>query len=241
MLISTIKLPKSLLPFRLIVLALFYTLSSNAQNAEQRSEIIKFGIGVKAVATSELLSGAATTYALQGVNFSYESKVSRGIDAMVRIKLKNRFSLQSGITSVRRSYNYNISTDTLAFGGSLIQTSFQMPLTGLLQVQISDKMRIGTEAGFVAEMFPGDVASGDDEHFALVYVRKRLNSALKASALTNYELNDGGRIELGFTYHRMLGRMGSFYLDYEGVENTISGKSDLQGHFFSVNMAYFFK
>ncbi len=241
MLTLTIKLPKSLSLFSSIAFLILFTSGAFAQDAETRNEVVKFGIGIKAVATSELLSGGATAFQLKNVDFGYEPNLSQGVDAIVRFKLKDRFSFQTGISSTRRSYSYNISTDTSAYSGSLVQTSFQMPFTGLLQVQINDKMRIGTEAGYVAEMFPGDIATGDDNHYTLIYVRKRLNSALKASAFTNYELNSGAKIELGLTYHRMLGRMGTFYMDYEAISETISAKSDLQGHYFALNLAYFFR
>ena len=186
------------------------------------------------------MSGAATAFQSEGVDFSFEPHLSSGLDALIRFKLKDRFSLQSGISAIRRSYNYGISTDTLGFSGSLIQTSFQIPITGLLQVQISDKMNVGTEVGLVAEIFPGDVAAGDEDHYALIYVQRRFKSSLKASALTNYELESGAKLEFGLTYQRLLGRLGSFYLDYEGAANTISTRTDLQGHFFSANIAFFF-
>ncbi|MFY0673910.1 MAG: hypothetical protein JXQ87_10915 [Bacteroidia bacterium] len=237
-----IKLPKTLLPYSLLIVCLCFASFAQAQStAKERNEVVKFGIGLRMVATSDLLSGAASETLDRGVLFSYEPRLSRGIDAIIRFKLRNRFSFQTGITSIRRSYNFGMSTDSLQFSGSLIQTGFQMPFTGIVEVPIAEKSKVGVEGGFIAEMIPGEVGSGPQEdYYAFIYVQSRLKGSFRASAFINFDLEGGGKIETGFTYVRMATRLGSFYMDYDPGAEVISNRRDLQGHFFTFNVAFFF-
>jgi hypothetical protein len=237
-----IKLLKSLLPFNLLVAGLVFSSLAQAQStAEERNEVVKFGIGLRLVATSDLLSTGPVETLDRGVLFSYEPRLSRGIDAIIRFKLRNRFSLQTGITSIRRSYNFGMSTDSLQFSGSLIQTGFQLPLTGILEVPIAEKSKVGVEGGFIAEMIPGEVGSGPQEdYYAFIYVQSRLKGSFKASAFINFDLESGAKIETGFSYVRMATRLGSFYMDYDPGTQVITNRKDLQGHFFTYNISFFF-
>ena len=237
-----IKLPKSLLPFSFLLSGLILTSSAKAQSTlGERNQIVRFGIGLRMVATSDLLSTEPLETLDRGVLFSYEPSLSRGIDAIIRFKLRNRFSLQTGITSIRRSYNFGMSTDSLQFSGSLIQTGFQLPFTGILEVPIAKKSKVGVEGGGIAEMIPGEVGSGPQEgYYAFIYVQSRLKLSFKTSAFINFDLNSGGKIETGFTYVRMATRLGSFYMDYDPGIEVISNRRDLQGHFFTFNVAFFF-
>ena len=239
-----IKLLKSLLPFSFLLSGLFISSLAQAQStAEERNEVVKFGIGLRLVATSDLLSTGPVETLDRGVLFSYEPRLSRGIDAIIRFKLKNRFSLQTGITSIRRSYNFGMSTDSLQFSGSIVQTGFQMPFTGILEVPIAENSKVGLEGGIVSEMIPGTVASGQQESYLAViepFKGNRFKLAFRASAFLNFSLDNGGKVETGFSYVRMIRPVGTLYMDYDPGTQVITNRKDLQGHFFTYNISFFF-
>ncbi|MBI1185274.1 hypothetical protein GC194_13465 [bacterium] len=234
-----IKLLKSLLLCNLLLLLFFST--ARAQEKDERSKLVKFGIGFKSVASSDLLSGGAATFLKNGVTFSFQPRYSMAIDAVVRFKLRDRFSFQTGITNIRRGYNYGMSTDTLSYKGYLRQPSFQIPFNAILDVPIAKNAKMGVEGGLIAEMIPGEVGSGNNDYYTYIYIVSRLKSSLRAGAHINFDLKNGSAIEVGFLYNRMLGRLGSFYMDYDpsNSNTVVSNRSVLQGHFFALNFLYF--
>lgn len=190
--------------------------------------------------TSDLLSVGETQMTKEGIDFTYAPKFSLGIDAIIRLKLKGRFSLQTGLSSIRRDYDFGIASDTLSYSGFIRNAGFQIPITGLLQVPISDKAKMGIEVGYVQDALPTNVSSGTDSFLTYIYVINRFRPALRTSAVFSQGFNNGSSFEVGFTYHRMLGRLGTIIMDYDPGEVRVTNKSDLSGHFFSFNLAFFF-
>ena len=124
--ISMTRLLRSSSLFSLLAFGLIA--NGQVEGPEDRREIIKFGLGIKSVMTSDLLSVGETRLSNAGVDFSYSPQLSFGIDAIVRFKLKGRFSFQTGLSSIRRNYDFRIATDTLGYDGGIRQTGFQIPL-----------------------------------------------------------------------------------------------------------------
>lgn len=229
-----------LLRSSLLYSTLFIGVIATAQTPEDRREIIKFGVGVKTLMTSDLLSVGEATFINEGVSFSYAPKLSFALDAVVRIKLKGRFSIQTGLTTLRRSYDFQIASDSLSHGDFIRQTGYQIPLTALLQVPISDRAKVGIEAGYVQDAFTTNIAKGNDSFLTYIFVNGRFKPALRTSAVFSQGLKDGSAIEFGFAYHRMLGRLGTIIMDYDPGSVQVTGRGDLSGHFFSLNIAFFF-
>ena len=99
---------------------------------------------------------------------------------------------------------------------------------------------MGIEAGYVQDALTTNASSGNDSFLTYIYVKSRFKPALRASAVFNQGFKDGSSFEIGFTYHRMLGNLGTIIMDYDPGEAQVSTKADLNGHFFSLNMAFFF-
>lgn len=236
---SMTTLPKTLLLFSFLLWLPFWTTAQRKGKPEE--QIVDFGLGLRTIASTDLLSTGAVTVFNEGVDFSYAPRMAFGIDAIIRFKLKGRFSLQTGISSIRRGYSYSMDNDSVRYEDFLRLTSFQIPLTGILQVPISEKGKVGLETGFVLDMLPTNAASGNEEDYqSLVFVKRRFNPALRATAFYSHALEKGGMIEIGGGYHRFLGTLGNLYMDFGPVSNQVTNRSPLQGHFFYLGATFFF-
>lgn len=210
------------------------------RNNKPIEQTVFFGLGIRTIASTDLLSTGAVSVISEGVNFSFEPKMALGLDAIIRFKLKGRFSLQTGISSIRRGYGYSMDDGAERYEDYVRLTSFQIPLTGILQVPISERGKIGLETGFVLDMLPTNAASGGENYQSLIFVRRRFNSALRATAFFSQELEKGGMIEIGGGYHRLIGRMGNFYMDFGPTADVITNRTAIQGHFFYLGATFFF-
>lgn len=236
-----IKLLRSSLLYSLLIPLLLLTHKATAQREIDRNSVVDFGLGLRTVVNSDLLSGGTFSSVTEGVTFSYSPRVTMAIDANIRFKLRGRFSLQTGISSVRRGYFYSMEDNQTRFEDHIRLTSFQIPITGIVQVPTSERGKIGLEAGFVLDMLPTDAASGTDSFQSFIYVSNRFNPALRASAFYSQGLQNGGVIEIGAGYHRLLGGLGNFYMDFGPVGGgTVHSRTSLQGHFFYAGVSFIF-
>lgn len=219
---------------------LFLPLFTLAQRIPVDNSPVDFGLGIRSVVSSDLLSTGTFSAISEDVTFSYAPRPSLGIDAIIRFKLRGRFSLQTGISSIRRGYDVTMDDGSVKFEDYIRLTSFQIPITGILQVPISERGKMGLETGFVLDMLPTDAASGADSFQSFIYVSNRFNAALRATAFFSQDIEKGGRVEIGAGYHRLLGNLGNLYMDFGLPSEVKTFKTPLQGHFFYLGATFFF-
>jgi hypothetical protein len=192
--------------------------------------------------SSEALWGGEVVLQEQGVAFSYAPRLSMAIDSKLRFPLRDRFAFQTGISMVNRAYGFSIIGTTDTFRGKLRQPGFQVPLLGLLQVPLSARATIGLEAGPVLEMNPSDVGSGNEWFYALVYMKSKTKVSLRAGAVIGTSFKSGAAMDIGLYYNRMMGNLGSLYMDYgpQDAPGLVSVRSALQGHYFALGLSFWF-
>ena len=237
----TIMLQKSLLLSSLIFLG-FNNLFGQSKELD-RSKIFHFGLGIRSLVATDMLTTGEVNEMKEGVRFASAPQVSFGLDARIRMKLKGRFSLQSGISSLRRNYNFETGTDSLSYSGQLRLSSFSIPISGLLKVPISKRAKVGVEFGLAGELMPSEVGAGEPEgYYSHIYVHRRFRTTLSMGTQFTQEFYNGWSAEIGVHYTRMLGRLGSYYSDYdpENVTKVVSHRNDLLGHYFSIQLLVFF-
>lgn len=232
-------LPRSLLCSSILFLALIVPFRIVAQ---ERHSVVWFGVGASLVSSSDALWGKEVAIVEQDVRFSYAPRISMSIDSKLRFPLGDRFLFQTGISMINRSYRYAMRGAGDSFASKLRQPGFQIPVLGVLQVPLSANFRIGLEAGPVLEMNPSDVGSGNESYYALVYMKSKAKASLRAGAVIRTELKSGSSMDIGLYYNRMMGRLGSIYMDYgpQDAPQVVSIRTDLQGHYFAMGFSFWF-
>lgn len=230
------ELSKLLMP---LVLVAFVSVAA-AQDISERNKWVRFGVGTRAIFTSDFLQTGPVEGVSNGVNFVYDNGYSQAIDARIRFKLRDRFSLGTGLSSMRRNYNYSISSDSLQTDGRIRSTAFQLPIRAHLMVPISKNTQAGIQLGFVQEFFPTSAASGNDSFYTVIYVRPRYKLAFDAGFQLDFKLKDNSIINVMAGYQRMLSEMATMYMDYQPRLETTTYNTPLEGHFFNLGITYYF-
>lgn len=223
-----------------ILLMLLIAFSANAQKTKKEEVAVKFGLKYSSVFTSDLLSSNAITIPIEGVTFAYSPNYSSAFGAVLRFGSNSRFSFQTGINTIRRAYTVNIDADSQTFNNKIRVSSFQVPFECLIQVPISKQIKMGVGFGVNLDFFPSDLALRSDSFYVGTLRNYWTVPSLRGSFAIDYETEKSGTFVLGASYQRMLTYMNWFSLEYSATKQTIYAIRKLQGHYFSIDLSYFF-
>lgn len=228
-------------PYWLLSLASLFCLNVIGQNTkEPETEPPLFGLRYHGILTAELLSGGAVSEIENGVSLGYAPSYSQGIGAYLKLSPFTRFSFVTGISTVRRTYQLDINADSAVFDRSLRVNAYQIPLLGAVNVQIADEAWLSAEGGPVIDFFPSNQSVINEEFAVASILYSWLRPSLRIGAGYSQFIEKFGGFYLGASYQRMLLPMSRLYLDYSLTTPDISVNYPLSGHFFSLDIGYFF-
>jgi hypothetical protein len=159
---------------------------------------------------------------------------------VIRMGLSETWSLESGINFVRRNYDLTMSDSTGSENTQFKLVSYQIPLQGLVFIQLSDQVFMDVSMGAAVDFYPSDVATYGDRFIHSCARRSWLSSSLLANIGWEYRTEESGYFYVGASYNRPFKPiMRSFFkrptTDY-GPEEYI----DLKGNYLTVDLRYFF-
>lgn len=237
-----IALLKSLLPFSrhgLWLLLLLPAVSGLGQADDKDKPL--FGLRYGVLLTSDLLSGNAVGTTEAGVNFSYSPAYSQSIGAMVKFRPTGKFSFLTGICSLRRSYAMSIQAgDSAKFNRSMRITAYQIPALASVNVRSSKRSWMSAEGGLVFDFFPTNQSLSSDTFYVVSRQRAWVTPSLRIGAGWTQFTEKSGGFYIGGGYQRMLFTMSDLYLDYSLTDPITAVRFPLQGHFFSLDIGYYF-
>ncbi len=164
---------------------------------------------------------------------------------MIRQQISKSFAIETGISSVKRSYNVeansliNNKTDKTDF--SFI--GYQIPIQGLVYIQLSEAIYMNTTAGIGIDMYPSSIfTKGKNYLLNNLTTRQRWpNFSLLANLGFEYRNNEKGTFYIGGSFNRPFSPIAksNFSYLYEGNNTTIL-ETFLNGNYITLDLRYFF-
>ena len=159
---------------------------------------------------------------------------------VIRMGLTETWSLESGINFISRNYDLKMTDSTGSDDTQFKLVSYQIPIQGLVFIQLSDQVFMDVSMGAAVDFYPSDVATYGDRFIHSSARRSWLSSSLLANIGWEYRTQENGYFYVGASYNRPFRPiMRSFFkrptTDY-GPDEFI----DLKGNYLTVDLRYFF-
>lgn len=159
---------------------------------------------------------------------------------VIRMGLTETWSLESGINFVRRNYDLTMSDSTGTENTEFKLVSYQIPIQGLVFIQLSEQVFMDVSMGAAIDFYPSDVATYGDRFIHSSARRSWLSASVLANIGWEYRTKESGYFYIGGSYNRPFKPiMRSFFKrptnDY-GPDEFI----DLRGNYLTVDLRYFF-
>lgn len=183
--------------FFIILFLLSYFSIVNAQD-----NVLTAGFQFKPIFPSKFFNTGPQSKDSSGVNFTLKPNSGYCFGMIVRYGISNRISMESGINYVKRTTELSISDGAFKGISKFKIIGYEIPMSGLVFIQLSEKIFMDASLGASFDFFPSDVQSSDD-YFKQFGKRKNW---IFASVLANlgweYRTAKSGFFYIGASYHR---------------------------------------
>jgi len=219
-----------------------------------QERVTTFGVEMKPIIPSSLFRTGQSAKTEEGIDYEVNQKVGYSFGGVMRFGLTKWLSLESGISFVRRNYSSNVFDPSFDFRDTIDYRviGYEIPVTGLVFVQLSDQIFMNAAFGFALDMFPSDVgnANGQNDFIALGIRRgfgneNSLMTWSKLGLLANvgfeFRTKESGYFYVGGSYHRPFRTIYDnfmYYTDQGGHQ--YESKLPLSGNYLTLDLRYFF-
>jgi len=220
---------------------LFFTLAGmHESNAQEKISTV--GLQFKPIYSSPFFGTGPINLVDSG--FAHEIRPGRGFSGgmVIRKGYKKNLSLEYGINYAVRNYKLKIeSAGNLLIEDKFKIVAYEIPFSQLIFIKLNEKIFINAAVGICINMFPSDIARGNDNYGIVAGRRFLFNPSLLANLGVEYRTTKNGYFYIGTTLNRPFKEIYSFSIDYlqsSTVINNVFGK--LNGAYLTLDLKYFF-
>lgn len=174
---------------------------------------------------------------------SFELTGGRAFGMSVRAGITKSITLETGITQIRRRYEWSLNNDSTNFksGGVIRLTGYEIPVRGLIYIRLGERTYINNALGFSFDMYPSNVASTEVDAQAFIARSRWVQMAIEGNLGCEYRTQESGTFYAGLTYHRpfntnSIGQL--IWVNSLGLPTSF--QEDLIGTYLTLDLRYFF-
>jgi hypothetical protein len=218
-----------------------------------QERVTTFGVALKPIVPSNLFRAGEVAISQNGIDYELNQRVGYSFGGVMRFGMTKWLSLESGISFVRRNFSATVFHEELAFADTtgFRVIGYEIPIQGLVFVQLSDEIFMNTSFGLALDMFPSDVANGNSVDFIAVGRRRGIggsNSIMtwtKLGLLANigfeYRTKEKGYFYIGASYHRPFQPIYDTELIYtDRTDRQDRTTLQMSGNYLTIDFRYFF-
>ncbi|MEO5569912.1 MAG: hypothetical protein ABIT08_09690 [Bacteroidia bacterium] len=226
---------------RILILSFLITFSTKVL---AQDNVLTAGFQIKPIFSGTFFkTGPQTLAGDSGVSFTTKPGSGFCAGMIVRYGITNRVSIESGINYVKRKYDLTIQDSTLFTGTSDYRIiGYEIPLSGLVFIQLGEKVFMDVSLGMSFDFFPTDVQSGDDYFFQLGERKSWIGESVIANLGYEYRTEKSGYFYIGASYHRPFNDIYYSTVNYyRNKDDYTSGQQFLlAGNYLTIDFRYFF-
>jgi hypothetical protein len=223
---------------------LFFFLVLFSSSVLSQDNVLTAGIQFKPIFSNKFFkTGPQTLPGDSGTSFTIKPGSGFCAGMIVRYGITNSVSLETGINYVKRKYDLTIQDSTLFTGNSDYHIiGYEIPLSGLVFIQLGEKVFMDASMGFSFDFFPSDIQS-DDDYFKQLGQRKSwMGTSVIANLGWEYRTEKSGYFYVGASYHRPFNDIYYSTVAYyrNGDDYTSGQQFLLSGNYLTIDFRYFF-
>jgi hypothetical protein len=215
---------------------LFISTLALAQN-----KVTTVGIQFKPIFGASLFGTGPVLIEDSGFSYSIEQNTGFSGGMLIRKGFEKNISLEFGINYCRRNFAVNSSYVDTSSSLQFKIIGYELPLSALFFVRLSERWFMNVSSGFCLNMFPSDVQKANQ--FLLVYSGRPagFNPSLIANIGAEYRSSKSGYFYLGCSLNRPFAPIYKTAIDYS-INNTVvhNAFTNLRGAYITADLRYFF-
>lgn len=214
-------------------------LSFSQSKAQERVSTV--GVQLKPLFSSKFFGTGPQT--ITDSSFSYGLRPGPGyvMGMVIRKGYTPTLSLEFGLNYIVRNYDINASDGVETGSERMKIVGYELPISQLVFIRLSEKIYMNASAGFCINMFPSDVYEEQDNFFAFAGRNNIFTPSLLANLGFEYRTDDKGYFYIGTSLNRQFNPIFGYSIDY--VRNNTSVNSiitEINGTYLSLDFKYFF-
>ncbi|GIV41576.1 MAG: hypothetical protein KatS3mg034_0886 [Vicingaceae bacterium] len=236
------KVTKLFIPISISLTLLYFVISLNLFSQEK---VITGGIQIKPLFPSTYLNTGPVS-GISEKNIFTEIKPNPGYSfgMVIRRGLSKNFSIETGISYVRRNYRLTIKDldSTVEMQRKYKLISYEIPIQLLVFIRLGRLVYMNVSTGLGVDFFPTDWTTYDRLHEQLILRRNWALISLNGNSGFEYRSEKNGYYYFGFSFHRPFTPIAYVNALYRGAPTRNSVfKTIFYGNYFTVDLRYFIK
>jgi len=213
-------------------------------NLQAQERVITAGIQFKPMLPPGFFNAESAEEIADGINFKTDQKFGYAAGMVIRWGLTRTISLETGINYVRRNFNITIDSLNSAYEQEIDYgiIGYEIPITGLIYVQLSDEWFMNAAFGASLDLFPRDFyadASGDQRWIHETVRESWIQVAGLANLGFEYRTEESGYFYIGSSYHQPFTDMYQSKIGRDDARNA-TVILPVNGSYLTLDFRYFF-
>lgn len=230
--------------YNFLIILLFSSFILKAQKSNTT-----FGLQYKPIVPAAYFNASNINKSSGSYDFNLEPKYSNSFGMVVRQKINNTFSIESGLNYTQRNFNLSIINSPLNLDDktSFGMRSYELPVQLLTYVRASEYWYSNVAFGLSYNVLASDIFSrGKQEinYFQNTYRASGGYMALLANVGMEYRTENKGNYYIGTSLHWSWKAIGRSYPEYDDNTNVFNDEQEfyleLPGNFITIDLRYFF-
>lgn len=208
-----------------------------------QEKVVTAGIQFKPIFSSKFFNTGPENALSQGIGFEIKPQSGYCIGMVIRRGITNTISFEGGINYVKRNFKISVTDPDSAVntGSEFGMVGYEIPLQGLVFIQLSDKIFMDVALGVSMDFYPSDINTYTDYFVHYSARHSWFSPAILANLGWEYRTEKSGFFYVGASYHRPFNTTFTSYVQYRNREIPYpEGKMDLQGNYLTLDLRYFF-
>lgn len=213
-----------------------------------QKKVTTFGLQFKPIISSEIVNTGPLFNQEGEIGFEIAQNGGFNFGMVIRKGFTDQISLETGINYTRRTYDLTISDDTSGFSetSSFRYIIYEIPVTGMVNVQLGRQSFLNTSFGVAFNFLPSDWESADSYFQHISFRKSWVIPSLLANMGFEYRTQEKGFYYVGFSYHRPFGNITDALVAYQTPDEFGIPRErersvfEILGNYLTIDLRYFF-
>lgn len=209
-----------------------------------QERVTTVGIQLKPIISSDLIGTGPQSQTVEDVNYTITPKSGYAFGMVIRKGLTKQISLETGINYTRKSFNLSIVDDIkrLNIDEQFTYVIYEIPITGLIYVQLGRQLFLNTSFGLAADFLPSDWDSGNSQYYHRSFRTSWIIPSLLANVGFEWRTEKDGYFYIGSSYKRPFTNITTARVGIVDANQDIIKQSafDILGNYLTLDLRYFF-
>jgi hypothetical protein len=225
--------------FRLVSITFFVMFISQSLQGQQN--VTTVGFQFKPIFSSQMFGTGPVQEKNNNLQVTVDPRAGFSGGMIVRHGFTDRLSFETGISYAKRVYGLEIETPDYKSLSDFRIVGYEIPLQGLVYIQLAQKLFMNATGGASLDFFPSDIGTKGEKFRHLSLRNSRLQGGVLANLGWEWRTEKSGYFYLGASYHNPFKKIYTSRVQYFPVPTALEEVFfDLSGNYLTFDIRYFF-